>query len=83
VACFHVDSHQRFVLDCATVERGASVDTFEAYMLKRGWTKREYENLPHPDKTAVVVFTPGGGDEFFVYFNPETGAISNWRFDHD
>jgi len=76
-----LDSYQEFVLDCATVEVGESVDVFVERMNQRGLGPPEYWDQA-PSGFRVVAFRRGGA-AISAYFDEATRKIVRWRFVHD
>jgi hypothetical protein len=76
---------QRFILQCATVKRGETVDEFEKRMIGWGRPRPLKYDDPQDPRKRIAVFGTGdtGADAFVVYYDRGSSRIESWRFEYD
>lgn len=81
------DGYQRFILQCATIRRGESIEEFEARMKAWGcsvgagsdWVRGAPAGLPQTE----FGWEHAGAESFHVWYDAESRKIQSWKFFHD
>ncbi len=81
------DDYQRFILQCATIKRGETIEEFEARMEAWGCTIEVAtyvsQALPSGISEKVCVSEHAGAEAFYVRYDAESREIQSWEFHHD